>query len=272
MQPAYKPQPDSVGARAIAFLEKHCGAQEVASAELAEAVRIDVNTISAFLASAMHHRLIVRVKRDRKTFWKLPAGATASVPVAGTDEAPPIARIVPAVDAEALVGVTRQAWFPAAIESAAAPEATPAQRAPAPAAGLGWKAPRVPVYLADAPISPAAAEEAAHAISIALAPTPEDDPDFREARRSPAPEPDNPPKGAEAAKAPASPPCERDVATPNDGDVPQGAGGEFRCALWSNGRFEIENAGERIVLEVGAARDLVRYVAEVLSARARASA
>lgn len=157
---------------------------------------------------------------------------------------------------------------------------------------------------------PTAAECAARFLvsSVASAPPAADpdivdasfDPDFQEVRREPVPErpcdaglqevvhfapPDQitPPKGAESAQAPADP-CGRDDATPNDGAVPQGIqisleeDGQddifsFSCALWSNGTFSIcPSEGGTLVLNKDDARELVRYVGEVLSARVRATA
>lgn len=119
---------------------------------------------------------------------------------------------------------------------------------------------------------------------------PPDDHDFLEVARAPAPsttltvdflDMDNPPKGAEAAHAPScAVQVDRDDATPNDGAVPQGiqvgiGGGNddtFSCALWSNGRFMIcPSDGVPVLLNKGDARVLLRYVAEVLSASARAA-
>jgi len=106
-----------------------------------------------------------------------------------------------------------------------------------------------------------------------------DDPDFQEVRRAPAPpEPETPRKGAEAAQAPAcAVPVDRDDATPNDGVVPQciypGSNDTFCCALWSDGTFTIRPSdGEPTMLGKHDACALMRYVSEVLSARARAAA
>lgn len=112
------------------------------------------------------------------------------------------------------------------------------------------------------------------------------DPDFQEVRRERTaadcaarfqdvvnfapPDQIPPPKGAQAAQAPADP-CGRDDATPNDGVVPQEM--EFCCAQWSDGTFTIRPSdGESFVLNKQDARALIRYVTEVLSARARAAA
>lgn len=135
--------------------------------------------------------------------------------------------------------------------------------------------------------------------------TPPDDPDFQEvatdsgrtvqdcvarfqdAVRFATAEPDNPRKGAEAAQAPDDAvPVDRDAATPNDGGVPQdapkvvdlgsadlGSAYQFSCALWSDGEFTIcPSDGEPLVLNRSDTREMLRYVSEALSARARAAA
>lgn len=173
--------------------------------------------------------------------------------------------------------------------------------APAPLPGLGWKAPkrvRVPIFGRDAadenttpaaphagPRVPTANDETVRQLREHIVPPGlvDYDPDFQEVvHAAAAPEPDNPPpKEAESAQASIDP-CDRDDATPNDGVVPQGiqvnidGGGQddlFACCLWSNGEFTIRPSdGEPLVLNPSDSRALVRYVSEVLSARARAAA
>lgn len=141
------------------------------------------------------------------------------------------------------------------------------------------------VVVDDEYSGPTAAECAARFTGFngfSVAPMPPDDPDFQEVRRQSAPEPE-PPEGSEAAHAPSCEvPVDRDDVTPNDGVVPQGihvsidgGGQDDRCsfALWSNGTFTVfPSGGEPLVLTAADTREMLCYVTEMLSARARAPA
>ncbi len=118
----------SAASRAVAYLTTFCGPdREIPSDELARAAGIDSRSLRAFMGPAMRHRLIVRVKRDRKTYWRLIAAPAApAAPAAKSqpdpveiDDDPPIRRVVLAALCEPLAGVSRQTWFPAVQPGAA---------------------------------------------------------------------------------------------------------------------------------------------------------
>lgn len=166
---AYVPPPGSATARAIAYLSAHCPPDgEASSAELAEAIGVDVNAISAFLSSAMHHRLILRETRERKAYWRLPAVPTSqadlpaqSPPAAAktADDERDDAPVAPAAAAERFGGMLRQLWRPDAQDADSEssldepPMPVPNSAPLPPVNGLGWKAPRrvhVPIFGRDA--------------------------------------------------------------------------------------------------------------------------
>lgn len=282
MTGVHTPRPGSAPARAVEFLWTLGKGTEASSDQLARAISIDVNAISAFLGTALHHQVVLREKREGKAYWRVGPNAPAPArgkPPAAEDEpgdVPDLAvkqvRVDASTAAAPIEGLAQQSWCPVAqaagCESSLDEPPAPPPPSPAPPPlGLGWKAPRVPVYRGEPP-APAAVLAAAPEPGPAAALTmlegvlvAEEDPDFQEVRRAPAPpEPDKPPKGAEAAQAPV-PPCGRDVATPNNGDVSQGRASEFRCALWSDGQLHIEvYPGNFLLLTKGETEQLVHYL------------
>ena len=292
MNAVYIPQAGSVAERALAHMRTLPEGVEIGSGPLADALGIPSNIVNVSLNSAAKHGALVRSKRHDRIFWKLGPAADAALappppaapppePATPTDlhgdsddDAAPIARTIPSDAVEPIPGLVQQSWCPVgqaadSLGSGGEPPAAAPCPAPPKPAGLGWRSPRVPVFDRDAsadnttpPAGPAEAgrpglaidDDTARALTAALAPT------------------DTAPKGAEAAQAPAAP-CGRDDATPNDGVVSQGPDEGFRCALWSNGMLEMRPTdGELVLLNADDTRGLLRYVGDMLSARARAAA
>lgn len=270
MTGAYVPQADTIGGRALAHLQKLPPGTEVPSGPLADALGVNSSMINVCLDTAAKHGVMVRDKREGRIYWRLGPNAPAPDRHAAdedTADAPDLAvkqlRVDASTAAAPIDGLAQQSWCPVAQDLGDAssldePAAPPPPSPAPPPLGLGWRAPRVPVYRGEAPV---AAPEPGPAAVLNDAPTQDDDPDFQEVRRAPAPpELDTPPKGAEAAQAPV-PPCGRDVATPNNGDVSQGRASAFRCALWSDGSFHIElYPGNFMLLTKAETRQLVAYL------------
>lgn len=300
----YVPAPGTAGARALHYLQTRTPQGPVPAPELASAIGAKAHALSAILATVMSHKLVVRENIDGKSHWRL--GRTPGAHAASfAPPAPPPpqpehehesagaadvlavsqARVDASTSKTPIPGLRQQSWCPVAqdVEAESSqdepePEPCPRPAAPPPL-GLGWKAPRTPVFLADGPVGVLEAEEGTsaepgpaadapsardatsandetvQALTAALAPTPDDDPDFREVDRAqPAIELGDFVRAARAAAA-------RDEL-----EREQGATEGFRCAMWSNGKLEIFTSdGDRVLLLKSDTAALFDYLDKTLA-------
>ncbi len=252
MTTTYAPQAGSVAARVIARLESVPLNAGMGNADLAAAIDANPNAMSALLVTAMRTGLVVREKRENRTHWRL-GGGSPPAPRPPDDEhdseddADVLAARQVRIDASAaaapIEGLVRQSWCPVAQHagdesSPDEPEPVP-PRPPAPKPpGLDWKAPRVPVFPANA----AATSAEAASVRVELEPGPITsvaEPAVAtaplELEQPAAQEPDTRFDALISTGFPDPDFLEvRDSTTPEPEPTR-----EFRCSLWSNGSFEI---------------------------------
>lgn len=265
MSTAYAPQPGSAGARAIEYLQRLGEGAEASSAQLATELSLNQNAMSAILVTVVRHKLVARVQRHGKSYWRLGDGGSrqaAPPPDPGGDSAPdddsdadlaPIARTISSTTAPPIPGVVRQSWCPAAQNADASsslgePPASHPNPPVAPSPGLGWVAPRHEPGITSESAGGEQVVEASKvddetvlALSAALAPLPvydesqvvdaEFDPDFVEVMPD---MPDRAPR--EPVHIDMLPPDPPPFPVPARAPAPS----EFRCALWSDGRLHVE--------------------------------
>lgn len=273
MSAVYVPQAGSIAARALAHLQEQPDGAEVASGVLADALGVQSNMINVCLDTASRHGVLARAKREGRIYWKLGPKAPAAAPPPASadpadpddesdDDSAPIARTVPSASAAPIPGIVRQSWCPVAQaavspSSGSEPPPPPSPAAPPPP-GLNWRAPCVPVFERDASernTTPAAAPEPCSAPA-----GPEQQHDDRA---------DTALIVSEFVRAARAERVRDELAAER---AEHGAEG-FRCALWSNGMLELRTTeGETHLLNEDDTRGLLRYVGDVLSARARAAA
>jgi hypothetical protein len=272
MNAAYIPQAGSIAARALAHLQTLPDGVEIGSGPLAEALGITSNIVNVSLVTATRHGIFVREKRHDRIFWKLgpnvplagppPAAAPPPEPANAADpeddaddDAAPIARTVPSDAVEPIPGLMQQSWCPVAQNAdPQSSEGEPLPPPPCPAApaprGLGWMQ------------RPRSQHDTVDESAVTAAPVPSSTgADVKSPTELPTIELSAFVRAAQAAR------LQDELAAGRSG-----AEG-FRCALWSNGMLELRTTeGETHLLNEDDTRGLLRYVGDVLSARARAAA
>lgn len=164
------PQPGTIPARAIAWMQAQPPGSSFAAAVLADALDIDRNVISPILQWPVKKGAILVEKREGRLYWSLPISGQAAAPAAAPpdddehDDAPPVQRIVPAASAPKL-----EIPPPAA---AVVPSLPPSLRPghPKPARKQSPKPPRVPVPAKPKPVDIhlVAAEPSRHDTRLAV--------------------------------------------------------------------------------------------------------
>lgn len=96
----YTPQPGTIPARVIAYLNQLPPGTELATAVLAEAVEVIPSAVQATLGAPMKHGAVICTKRDGINYWRLGAGIPAAhLQASEPDDAPVIQRVIPAATA-----------------------------------------------------------------------------------------------------------------------------------------------------------------------------